>query len=56
MEERINVDLQKIIWGYELDLSGSGWTQVVCCCKSDYQVSFSIKYGDFFAEGLRATQ
>jgi hypothetical protein len=52
MEERINVDLQKIIWGYELDLSGSGWTQVVGCCESDYQVSFSMKCRDSFAEGM----
>jgi len=47
LEDNIKMDLQKVVWGHGLDLSGSGKGQVADFCKGGKKPSDSIKCGEF---------
>jgi hypothetical protein len=48
LEDNIKMDLQEVVWGHGLDLSGSGKGQVAGFCKGGKEPpSDSIKCGEF---------
>ena len=46
-EDKVNINLQEMEWGHELDSTGSGQGRVSDICKRGKEPSGSIKCGEF---------
>jgi hypothetical protein len=46
-KDNIKIDLTDVVWGHELDRSGSEQVKVACSCKCGNEPSDSIKCGEF---------